>query len=126
MDRVNQLAIFGGKPANHVLLNEYRPGQGIMPHLGNHMRIIALSACQGVLGCQNLEFPPNLLKRFFFINGFFTEKVMEFIHCGSSIFVPARSSSIITGTFIGYFIRRYITKKCYSRLDNGTYFSFNF
>ena len=37
MDRVSQLGIFGGKAANHVLLNEYLPGQGIMPHLGNQL-----------------------------------------------------------------------------------------
>ncbi len=34
MERVTQLGIFGGKSANHLLLNEYLPGQGIMPHLG--------------------------------------------------------------------------------------------
>ncbi|XP_023334117.1 alpha-ketoglutarate-dependent dioxygenase alkB homolog 6-like [Eurytemora carolleeae] len=33
VDRVNNLNIFGGKKANHVLLNEYTSGQGIMPHL---------------------------------------------------------------------------------------------
>ena len=44
MDRVSQLAIFGGKPANHLLLNEYRPGQGIMPHLGTgHATCVVLS-----------------------------------------------------------------------------------
>nr|XP_008122601.1 PREDICTED: alpha-ketoglutarate-dependent dioxygenase alkB homolog 6 [Anolis carolinensis] len=31
-DRVSALRVFGGKPANHVLVNEYRPGEGIMPH----------------------------------------------------------------------------------------------
>lgn len=31
-DRVSQLKIFGDKTANHVLINEYLPGQGIMPH----------------------------------------------------------------------------------------------
>ncbi|XP_039180975.1 alpha-ketoglutarate-dependent dioxygenase alkB homolog 6 isoform X2 [Crotalus tigris] len=32
VDRVSSLGIFGGKAANHVLVNEYQPGQGIMPH----------------------------------------------------------------------------------------------
>lgn len=32
IDSVNSLNVFD-KPANHVLLNEYKPGQGIMPHL---------------------------------------------------------------------------------------------
>ncbi|XP_032083184.1 alpha-ketoglutarate-dependent dioxygenase alkB homolog 6 [Thamnophis elegans] len=32
VDRVSSLGVFGGKPANHVLVNEYQPGQGIMPH----------------------------------------------------------------------------------------------
>ncbi|KAK3926196.1 Alpha-ketoglutarate-dependent dioxygenase alkB-like protein 6 [Frankliniella fusca] len=29
---VNNLQLFGDKKANHVLVNEYLPGQGIMPH----------------------------------------------------------------------------------------------
>eukprot|EP00088_Acartia_fossae_P068720 TRINITY_DN8776_c0_g1_i14.p1 TRINITY_DN8776_c0_g1~~TRINITY_DN8776_c0_g1_i14.p1 ORF type:complete len:245 (+),score=12.06 TRINITY_DN8776_c0_g1_i14:33-767(+) len=33
VDKVNRLSVFGEKSANHVLLNEYKPGQGIMPHL---------------------------------------------------------------------------------------------
>jgi len=33
VDKVNSLSVFGGKNANHVLLNEYKPGEGIMPHL---------------------------------------------------------------------------------------------
>jgi len=37
VDRVNLLKIFGDKSANHVLLNEYKPGQGIMPHLDGDM-----------------------------------------------------------------------------------------
>ena len=45
VDRVNDRGVFGeknvgsGKPtlANHVLLNEYHPGQGIMPHLDGPM-----------------------------------------------------------------------------------------
>ncbi|KAG8143648.1 hypothetical protein E2320_000842, partial [Naja naja] len=32
VDRVSSLGVFGGKAANHVLVNEYQPGQGIMPH----------------------------------------------------------------------------------------------
>uniref|UniRef100_A0A8D0CAJ9 AlkB homolog 6 n=1 Tax=Salvator merianae TaxID=96440 RepID=A0A8D0CAJ9_SALMN len=31
-DKVSALEVFGGKLANHVLVNEYRPGEGIMPH----------------------------------------------------------------------------------------------
>ncbi|KAI0227891.1 Fe2OG dioxygenase domain-containing protein [Lamellibrachia satsuma] len=30
--RVSDLGAFGDKRANHVLVNEYQPGQGIMPH----------------------------------------------------------------------------------------------
>ena len=46
VDRVNNLGVFGAKEvvdgikptlANHVLLNEYHPGQGIMPHLDGPM-----------------------------------------------------------------------------------------
>lgn len=29
-NQVSSLGIFGGKVANHVLVNEYRPGEGIM------------------------------------------------------------------------------------------------
>lgn len=32
MDRVSNLGLFDGKNANHVLINEYKPGQGIDPH----------------------------------------------------------------------------------------------
>uniref|UniRef100_A0A5K3F6J5 Fe2OG dioxygenase domain-containing protein n=1 Tax=Mesocestoides corti TaxID=53468 RepID=A0A5K3F6J5_MESCO len=32
MDRVTNLGVFGPNRANHVLINEYKPGQGIMPH----------------------------------------------------------------------------------------------
>ncbi|CAH8550401.1 unnamed protein product [Dicrocoelium dendriticum] len=32
MDRVSDLHIFGGHRANHALINEYTPGQGISPH----------------------------------------------------------------------------------------------
>lgn len=32
VDKINELNIFGEAKANHILLNEYRPGQGIMSH----------------------------------------------------------------------------------------------
>ncbi|KAF6773332.1 hypothetical protein AHF37_07062 [Paragonimus kellicotti] len=32
MDRVSNLGAFGGHKANHALINEYEPGQGITPH----------------------------------------------------------------------------------------------
>jgi len=32
LDKVNQLQVFGDAKANHILLNEYRAGQGIMSH----------------------------------------------------------------------------------------------
>lgn len=32
LDKVNQLQVFGYVKANHILLNEYCPGQGILPH----------------------------------------------------------------------------------------------
>lgn len=32
MDKVDELNVFEGKKANQVLINEYLPGQGIMPH----------------------------------------------------------------------------------------------
>ena len=32
LDKVNELRVFGDVKANHILLNEYRAGQGIMPH----------------------------------------------------------------------------------------------
>lgn len=32
VDKINNLSIFENQKANHVLVNEYRPGQGIMPH----------------------------------------------------------------------------------------------
>ncbi|XP_056652066.1 alpha-ketoglutarate-dependent dioxygenase alkB homolog 6 isoform X4 [Monodelphis domestica] len=32
VDTVSGLGLFGGAKANHVLVNEYRPGEGIMPH----------------------------------------------------------------------------------------------
>lgn len=31
-DKISALGAFGGKAANHVLVNEYKPGEGIMPH----------------------------------------------------------------------------------------------
>ncbi|PVD26190.1 hypothetical protein C0Q70_13859 [Pomacea canaliculata] len=31
-DQISELGIFEGKVPNHVLVNEYEPGQGIMPH----------------------------------------------------------------------------------------------
>lgn len=33
VDKINQLGIFGDKAANHILLNQYNQGEGIMPHL---------------------------------------------------------------------------------------------
>lgn len=33
MDRISDLGVFGNNRANHVLVNEYLPGQGIMAHL---------------------------------------------------------------------------------------------
>lgn len=32
VNKINALHLFGDKKANHVLVNEYLPGQGIMPH----------------------------------------------------------------------------------------------
>jgi len=31
-EKINRLGVFGEQGANHVLVNEYLPGQGIMPH----------------------------------------------------------------------------------------------
>ncbi|XP_023706518.1 alpha-ketoglutarate-dependent dioxygenase alkB homolog 6 [Cryptotermes secundus] len=31
--KIGKLDLFGGKQPNHVLVNEYQPGEGIMPHL---------------------------------------------------------------------------------------------
>ncbi|XP_053577589.1 alpha-ketoglutarate-dependent dioxygenase alkB homolog 6 isoform X2 [Bombina bombina] len=31
-EKVSSLGVFGDHSANHVLVNEYRPGEGIMPH----------------------------------------------------------------------------------------------
>ncbi|XP_038623181.1 alpha-ketoglutarate-dependent dioxygenase alkB homolog 6 isoform X2 [Tachyglossus aculeatus] len=31
-EKISSLGVFGGRHANHVLINEYQPGQGIMPH----------------------------------------------------------------------------------------------
>ncbi|XP_061103572.1 alpha-ketoglutarate-dependent dioxygenase alkB homolog 6 [Conger conger] len=31
-EKISALGVFAGKTANHVLVNEYNPGQGIMPH----------------------------------------------------------------------------------------------
>ncbi|CAG5054636.1 unnamed protein product [Parnassius apollo] len=33
LDRINNLNLMGGNKPNHVLVNEYTPGQGILPHL---------------------------------------------------------------------------------------------
>lgn len=30
MDRISDLGVFGPYRANHVLINEYKPGEGIM------------------------------------------------------------------------------------------------
>lgn len=32
-EKIGKLDLFGGKQPNHVLVNEYQPGEGIMPHL---------------------------------------------------------------------------------------------
>ncbi|KAI5214243.1 alpha-ketoglutarate-dependent dioxygenase alkB homolog 6 isoform X2 [Manis pentadactyla] len=32
VDKVSDLSLFGDLPANHVLVNQYLPGEGIMPH----------------------------------------------------------------------------------------------
>ncbi|XP_077087278.1 putative RNA/DNA demethylase ALKBH6 [Siphateles boraxobius] len=32
-DKISALGAFAGKAANHVLVNEYKPGEGIMPHV---------------------------------------------------------------------------------------------
>jgi len=37
VSQVNKVGMFGDKLANHVLLNEYLPGQGIMPHFDGPM-----------------------------------------------------------------------------------------
>ncbi|MEE6490502.1 hypothetical protein FKM82_015895 [Ascaphus truei] len=31
-EKISSLGVFGGKAANHVLVNEYHAGEGIMPH----------------------------------------------------------------------------------------------
>lgn len=31
-EKISSLGAFGGKRANHILVNEYKPGEGIMPH----------------------------------------------------------------------------------------------
>lgn len=31
-NKISSLGVFGGNCANHVLVNEYKPGEGIMPH----------------------------------------------------------------------------------------------
>lgn len=50
VDKVSDLSLFGGLPANHVLVNQYLPGEGIMvttyPHpnsLGTYLPQISKS-----------------------------------------------------------------------------------
>uniref|UniRef100_A0A8C6FF98 AlkB homolog 6 n=1 Tax=Moschus moschiferus TaxID=68415 RepID=A0A8C6FF98_MOSMO len=47
VDKVSDLSLFGGLPANHVLVNQYLPGEGIMhyqfglPHRAGPLRASA-------------------------------------------------------------------------------------
>ncbi|MEJ1286896.1 alkB homolog 6 [Cricetulus griseus] len=53
VDKVSDLSLFGGLPANHVLVNQYLPGEGIM--LGNPTPAPALSS-------PGARFLPSLMK----------------------------------------------------------------
>ncbi len=50
--KIDDLAVFGDKTPNHVLVNEYLPGQGIMPHLDGPMYHPIVSTIS--LGCHTL------------------------------------------------------------------------
>ncbi|ALC38614.1 CG6144 [Drosophila busckii] len=47
VDKVNNLGVFESQKANHVLVNEYLPGQGILPHTDGPMfyPIISTISC---------------------------------------------------------------------------------
>ncbi|XP_034879696.1 alpha-ketoglutarate-dependent dioxygenase alkB homolog 6 isoform X18 [Mirounga angustirostris] len=50
VDKVSDLSLFGGLPANHVLVNQYLPGEGIMHHqpgLPHHAGPLRAAAAKG-------------------------------------------------------------------------------
>ncbi|XP_028386052.1 alpha-ketoglutarate-dependent dioxygenase alkB homolog 6 isoform X7 [Phyllostomus discolor] len=50
VDKVSDLSLFGGLPANHVLVNQYLPGEGIMHHqpgLPHHAGPLQAAAARG-------------------------------------------------------------------------------
>nr|XP_009230756.1 alpha-ketoglutarate-dependent dioxygenase alkB homolog 6 isoform X4 [Pongo abelii] len=50
VDKVSDLSLFGGLPANHVLVNQYLPGEGIMHHqpgLPHRARLLRATAARG-------------------------------------------------------------------------------
>ncbi|XP_005862473.1 PREDICTED: alpha-ketoglutarate-dependent dioxygenase alkB homolog 6 isoform X5 [Myotis brandtii] len=50
VDKVSDLNLFGGLPANHVLVNQYLPGEGIMHHqpgLPHHAGSLRAAAAKG-------------------------------------------------------------------------------
>ena len=66
--------LFNGKPPNHVLLNEYLPGQGIMPHLDGNLFFPTITTINlGSHTVLNLYHPlPNIEDK----NGATTEELV--------------------------------------------------
>lgn len=61
MKKVDDLNVFEGKKSNHVLINEYLPGQGIMPHTDGPLFYPTVTT----INCSShtvLEFRQNILE----------------------------------------------------------------
>uniref|UniRef100_A0A669DCV5 AlkB homolog 6 n=1 Tax=Oreochromis niloticus TaxID=8128 RepID=A0A669DCV5_ORENI len=49
-EKISSLGAFSGKTANHVLVNEYKPGEGIMPHEDGPLAAGGKGGAQGDVG----------------------------------------------------------------------------
>ncbi|CAO0790451.1 unnamed protein product [Mucor circinelloides] len=121
VDRIMDNKWMPNKP-NHLLVNEYNPGQGIMPHVGNGQK---KKKCRNIHGCSTdltstTIDAPALFGAAILSLSLLSECIMKFTCEDQSIdiILPRRSLAILTGD-ARYKFKHGISKDLIETTDSG-------
>ncbi|VDL35428.1 unnamed protein product [Hymenolepis diminuta] len=102
MDRISDFGVFGPYRANHVLINEYKPGEGIMPHHDGPLYYPVVTTVN--LGGH------SMLDFYYPITDDMTDVSFKSRYVGSALLMP-RSMNMVTDSLYTYYMHGIEEKK---------------